>query len=197
MSAAVRRRKISIRQQLLMSSESLAKQTSRTNRGHRHQEQWRLVTTQPVTNCPQAPVPAPSSPMEQADMTGGQQPVSSGVKRDAREAELPDVDEQGGKFLQVEGLTTVDAEGIPCELSVEDCFMIVENSEGVNEEIVKTIVAGKKRESSTRRKHSESLMCAQNCREMKRCENLPKGDKWICRFVAREFRHDDPENRRT
>ena len=32
--------------------------------------------------------------MEQADSTGGQQPVSSGVKRDARTAELPDEDEQ-------------------------------------------------------------------------------------------------------
>ena len=37
-------------------------------------------------DCPQAPVPAPSSPMEQADRTGGQQPVSTGVKRDARTA---------------------------------------------------------------------------------------------------------------
>ena len=57
--------------------------------------------------------------MEQADRTSGQQPVSSGVKRDARTAELPDEDEQSGKFLQVEGLTTVDAEEIPCECSVE------------------------------------------------------------------------------
>ena len=53
-------------------------------------------------DCPQTPVPIPSSPMEQ---TGGQEPVSSGVKRDARTAGLPDEDEQGGKFQQVEGLT--------------------------------------------------------------------------------------------
>ena len=24
-------------------------------------------------------------------------------------------------------------------------------------------------------------------------ENVPKGDKWRCRFAAREFRHEDPE----
>ena len=46
--------------------------------------------------------------------------VSSGVKRDAGAAELPDEDEQGGKFQQVEGLTTVDAEEIPCEFSMDD-----------------------------------------------------------------------------
>ena len=93
-------------------------------------------------DCPQAPVPAPSNPTEQADRTGGQQPVTSGVKRDARTAELPDEDEQGGKFPQFEGLRTVDAEEILCESSVEDD----ENAEGVNEEIVKAIVAGKKKE---------------------------------------------------
>ena len=46
---------------------------------------------------PQAPVPVSSTPMEQPDRTGGQ-PVSSGVKRDARMADLLDEDEQGGKF---------------------------------------------------------------------------------------------------
>ena len=35
--------------------------------------------------------------------------MSSRVQRDARAAELPDEDEGGGKFQQVEGLTTVDA----------------------------------------------------------------------------------------
>ena len=68
-------------------------------------------------DCPQAPVPAPSNPMEQTDRTGGQTPVSSGVKRDARTAELTDEDEKGGKFQQVEALTTVDAKEIPCEFS--------------------------------------------------------------------------------
>ena len=53
----------------------------------------------------------PSSPMEQTDQSGGhsvksvnqpEQPVSSGVKRDARAAELPDEDEQGGMFQQLD-----------------------------------------------------------------------------------------------
>ena len=69
----------------------------------------------------------------------------SGVKRDARAAELPDEDEQGGTFQQVEGLTTVDAEQISCEFSVEDDFEVDETAEGVDEEIVKAILAGKKR----------------------------------------------------
>ena len=56
MSAAVRRRKISILQQFLMSSEFLAQQTPRTDRCHRHPDQWRpkmgvLVTTQPATKA--------------------------------------------------------------------------------------------------------------------------------------------------
>ena len=37
--------------------------------------------------------------------------MSSGVKRDARAAEFPDEDEQGGKFQQVEGLKAILAEG--------------------------------------------------------------------------------------
>ena len=89
--------------------------------------------------------PAPSRPVEQTDQSGGHdvksmsQPeesksnTSSGVKRDARAAELPDEDEEGGKFQQVEGLTAVDAEEIPCEFSVEDDFLIDENAEGVDE----------------------------------------------------------------
>ena len=40
--------------------------------------------------------------------------MSSGVKRDARAAALPDEDEQ------VEGLTTDDVEEIPCGFPVED-----------------------------------------------------------------------------
>ena len=35
-------------------------------------------------------------------------------------------------------------------------------------------------------------MCVKNCRRT-RCENVPQCDKWRCRFVAREFRHDDPD----
>ena len=150
--------------------------------------------------CPQAPVPAPSSPMEEADRTGGQQPVSSGVKRDARTAELPDEDEQGGKFLQVEGLTTVDAEEILCESSVEDDFMIDENTEAVNEEIVKAVVASKKKELDAMEAFGIFDVCDELSRDAMvittRWENVPKGDKWRCRFEAREFRHDDPEMER-
>ena len=57
----------------------------------------------------QSPILFPSSPTEQTDRRSGQQPVSSGVKRDARAAEISNEDEQGGKFQQVEGVTTVDA----------------------------------------------------------------------------------------
>ena len=62
--------------------------------------------------------------MEQTDQSGGhivksvnqpEQSASSGVKCDARAEVLPDEDEPGGKFQQVEGLTTVDAEEIHCE----------------------------------------------------------------------------------
>ena len=82
----------------------------------------------------------------------------------------------------------VDAEEIPCEYSVEDDFVIDENTEGVNEEIVKAIVA-------------ESFGIFDVCEELPRdakvfttrWENIPKGANWRCRFAAREFRHDDPE----
>ena len=60
--------------------------------------------------------------------------------------ERPDEDEQGGKSQQVEGLTTVDAEEIPCEFSVEYDFEVHETTEGVDEEIVRAFLAGKKRE---------------------------------------------------
>ena len=83
----------------------------------------------------------PASQLEQLDSN-----ESSGVKRDARAAELPDEDEQGGKFQQVEGLTTVDAEEIPCESSVEDDFEVDETAGGVDEEMVKAVLAGKKKE---------------------------------------------------
>ena len=73
------------------------------------------------------------------------QPVSSGVKRDSRAAELLDEEQQGGKFQQVEGLTTVDAEEIPREFSMEDDFLFDGNAGGVDEEIVKAVVADKKK----------------------------------------------------
>ena len=141
--------------------------------------------------------PAPSSPIEQTDRRSGQQAVSSGVKRDAHAAELPDKGEQGGGFQQVEGLTTVDAEEIPCEFSVEDDFMIDENTEGIKEETFKAILAGKKKELDAMEVFGIFDVCEDLPRHAKvittRWENVPKGDKWRCRFVAREFRHDDPE----
>ena len=100
-----------------------------------------------------------------------EQSASFGVKCDARAAELPDEDEQGGTFQKVEGLTTVDAEEIPCEFPVEDDFLIDENAEGVDEETVKAIVAGKKKEVDA----MEAFGIFDVCEEF------------------REFRHDDPE----
>ena len=93
-SAAVRTRKISIL------PEFLVQQSPRANRGHRHPDQRRPKMGGARDNtasddCPQAPVPAPSNPMEQAAQVS--------IKRDVRTAELSDGDEQGGKFLQVEG----------------------------------------------------------------------------------------------
>ena len=126
-----------------------------------------------------------------------EQSVSSGVKRDARAAELPDEDEQGGKFQQVEGLTTVDAEEIPFEFSVEDDFLFDENAEGVHEEIVKAIVAGKKKELDATEAFGIFDVCEELPQDAKvittRLENVLRGVMWRCRFVAREFRHDDPE----
>ena len=43
-------------------------------------------------------------------------------------------------------MTTVDAEEIPCEFSVEDDFEVDETTDGVDEDIVKAILAGKKKE---------------------------------------------------
>ena len=147
--------------------------------------------------------------MEQTDQSDGHnvksvnQPeqsksnIGSGVKRDARAAELPDEDEQGGKFQQVEGLTTVDAEEIQCEFSVEDDFLIDENAESVGEETVKTIVTDKKKELDAMEAFGIFDVCEELPKDAKvittRWENVPKSDKWRCRFVAREFRHDDPE----
>ena len=122
--------------------------------------------------------------------------MSSGGKRDARAAELPDEDEQGGKFQQVEGLTTVDAEQIPCDFSAEDDFEVDETAEGVDEAIVKAILAGKKKELDAMEAFGIFDVCEELPKDAKatttRWENVPKGDKCRCSFVAREFRHDDP-----
>ena len=91
----------------------------------------------------------------------------------------------------------MDAEQIPCEFSVEDDFVMDENTEGVNEEIVNAIVASKKKELDA----IEAIGIFDVCEELPgdakvittRWKNVPKGDTWRCRFVAREFRHDDQE----
>ena len=126
-----------------------------------------------------------------------EQSASFGVKRYARAAELPDENEQGGKFQQVEGLRTVDAQEIPCDFSVEDDFLIDENAEGVGGEIVKAIVPNKKKELDAMEAFGIFDVCEELPKDAKvittRWENVPKGDKWRCSVVAREFRHDDPE----
>ena len=118
-------------------------------------DRWVLETTQPATIA-HRPGPAPSSLVEQTDQSAKhnvkptsrpeqtKSSTSSGIKRDARAAGLPDDDEQDGRFQQVEGLTTVNAAEIPCEFSVKDDLVIDEHAEGVDEEIAKAIVAGKK-----------------------------------------------------
>ena len=94
-------------------------------------------------------------------------------------------------------MTTVDAEENPCEFSVEDDFVMDENTEGVNEEIVKANVAVKKQELHAMEAFGIIDVCEELPRGVKvittRWENVPKGDMWRCRFVAREFRHVDPE----
>ena len=138
------------------------------------------MTTQPATKALKLQFQVPSNPMEQADRTGGQ-PVCSGVKRDARTAEVPDGDEQCGKFSQVEGLTTVEAKEILCESSVEDDFVVDENTEEVNEEIVKAIVPGKKKELDAMEAFGIFDVCEELPKDAKvittRWENVPKGDK--------------------
>ena len=92
-------------------------------------------------------------------------------------------------MLQVEELTTADTEEIPCESSVEDDFMMDENT-GVDEEIVKAIVAGMKKELDAMEAFGTFDVCEEFPRGAKvtttRWENVPKGDKWRYRFVARD-----------
>ena len=104
--------------------------------------------------------------------------VTSGVKRDARAAELPDEDEHGHKFQQVERLTTVDAEEILCEFSRELDFVIDVNTEGVDEEIVTAILAGKKKELDAMEAFGIFDVCEKWPKKTKimttRWENVPK-----------------------
>ena len=67
--------------------------------------------------------------------------MSSGVKRDACTAELPDEDEQGGKFQQT--------------------------AEGVDEEMVKAVEAGKKKELDVTEVFGIFDVC-EECQRMRR-----------------------------
>ena len=62
---------------------------------------------------------------------------------------------------------------------------------------VKAILAGKKKEIDAMEAFGISNVCEEVPKGAKiiptRWENVPKGDKWRCRFLAREFRHVDPE----
>ena len=80
---------------------------------------------------------------------------------------------------------------------MEDDFLIDENAECVGDEIVKAIVAAKKKELHAMESFGIFDVCEELPKDAKvittRWENVPNGDKWKCRFAAREFRHDDPE----
>ena len=73
----------------------------------------------------------------------------------------------------------------------------MKNAKGVDEEIVKAIVASKKKELHAMDAFEIFDVCKELPKDSKvittRWENVPKGDKWRCRVAAREFRHDDPE----
>ena len=130
----------------------------------------------------QSSAPAPSRPNVQAYWSVG---------RDAQAADLPD-EVEGGKFQQVEGMTTVDAKEVPCDFSVE----FDETTKGVDEETVRAVLAAKKKELDA----MEALDIFDVCERMPigaklittRWENVPKGGKSCCRFVARGFKQDDP-----
>ena len=80
---------------------------------------------------------------------------------------------------------------------MEDDFEVDESAEGVEEETVKAILLGKKREHDTMEAFGIFDVGEELPKDAKiittRWESVPKGDKWSCRFVVKEFRHDDPE----
>ena len=65
--------------------------------------------------------------------------------------------------------------------------MMDENTEGVNEEFVKAIVAGKKKELDAMEAFGIFDVCEELPKDAKeittRWENVPKGDKWRCRLI--------------
>ena len=94
-------------------------------------------------------------------------------------------------------MTTVDAEEIPCEFSLEDDFEVDETAEGVDEDLLKAILAGKKKELDVMGAFGIFDVCEDLPRDAKviptRWKTFRRANKWRCRFVARKFRHDDPE----
>ena len=74
---------------------------------------------------------------------------------------------------------------------------MIDVNKGVNDDIVKAIVAGKKKELDAMEAFGIFDVCEELPKDANvvttRWESVPKGDKWRCRSVAREFRHDDPE----
>ena len=95
---------------------------------------------------------------------------------------------------------TVEAKEVQCDFSAQDDFEFDETTEGVDEETVRAILAGKKTEFDAMEAFDIFHVCEELPIDVKiittRWENVPKGDKWRCRFVAREFRHDDPDMER-
>ena len=71
-----------------------------------------------------------------------------------------------------------------------------ETAEGADEETIEAIFAGKKKERDAMEAFG-SFVCEEWPKDAKiiatRRENVPKGHKRRCRFVASKFRHDDPE----
>ena len=122
-------------------------------------------------------------------MQPASQPDSQRAKRDWRAAELPDEDKQGGKFQQIEGLTTVDAEEIPCEFPVEDDIKVDETVDRVMKKESRPSWLAR-RKNSTQWKHSEYLTHAQkNFQKMRKSRDekmFPKVENGG--FVDREFR---------
>ena len=80
---------------------------------------------------------------------------------------------------------------------MEDDFEVDETAESVDVEIVKAILAGKRKELDAMEAFGIFDVCEELPKDAKlvttRWEKVPQGDKWRNRFVAREFRHDEPE----
>ena len=153
-SAAVRRRKISLLRWSLMSSELLVRQIRRTNQAQ-HLDPWirtmgALEGIQPVTITRRSDrqlLPRAVQMTERISVANGV--CNQQVSLDSRKAMRAPVSSvmrvqqnflmRTSKEASSNKLKTVDAEEIPCEFSVEDDFEVDETAEGVDEEIVKAI----------------------------------------------------------